>query len=202
MGIKHQFRTLLWKAGYDITRFNPASHPIARRQRFFETFQIDTVLDVGANIGQYGYELRHDLGYVNRIMSFEPLSAAFSILQRKAALDPAWQVFNHALGDVEATTEINIAGNSESSSLLPMLPAHLKSAPQSQYVGKELISVKTLDQILPTLCHDSRNIYLKLDTQGFEKHVLVGAAASLTRIDTVQMELSLVPLYNNQVHVQ
>lgn len=199
MGIKHQLRTLLWKSGYDITRFKPASHPIARRQRFLKIYQIDTVLDVGANTGQFAFELRHDMGYKNKILSFEPLSTAFSILQKNANGDDAWEVFNHALGDLELTTEINVAANSESSSLLPMLPSHLKSAPQSQYIGKEQISVKTLDQIFPALCQDARNIYLKLDTQGFEKNVLLGAASSLGRIDTVQMELSLVPLYNNQM---
>ena len=199
MGIKHQLRTLLWKMGYDITRFKPTSHPMARRKRFLDIYQIDTVLDVGANTGQFAFELRHDLGYKNRILSFEPLSTAFKLLQAQAAHDTAWQVFHHALGDVEETREINIAGNSESSSLLPMLASHLKSAPQSQYIGKESISVKTLDRVFPELCPDARNVYLKLDTQGFEKNVLLGAAASLARIDTVQMELSLVPLYSNQV---
>lgn len=199
MGIKHQLRTLLWKAGYDITRFKPTSHPIARRKRFFEIYKIDTVLDVGANTGQFAFELRNDLDYKNKILSFEPLSTAFKLLQAKAAQDTAWQVFHHALGDVEETREINIAGNSESSSLLPMLASHLKSAPQSQYIGKESISIKTLDGVFPRLCADARNVYLKLDTQGFEKNVLLGAAATLARIDTVQMELSLVPLYSNQV---
>ena len=199
MGIKHQIRTLFWKTGYDITRFKPTSHPIARRKRFLEIYKIDTVLDVGANTGQFAYELRHDLSYKNRILSFEPLSSAFKLLQQKAAQDVAWQVFHHALGDVEETTEINVAGNSESSSMLPMLQTHIKSAPQSQYIGKESISVKTLDNVFPTLCADARNVYLKLDTQGFEKNVLLGAAATLDKIDTVQMELSLVPLYSNQV---
>ncbi len=199
MGIKHQLRTLLWKTGYDITRFVPTSHPIARRRRFLENYHIDTVLDVGANTGQFASELRRDLGYNNRIISFEPLSSAFKLLQAHAAGDAAWQVCNHALGDTDESREINIAGNSESSSLLQMLPSHLQSAPQSQYVGKEVISIKTLDKIFPSLCASARHVYLKLDTQGFEKNVLIGAMQSLKRIDTVQMELSLVPLYSSQV---
>ena len=199
MGLKHKLRTWIWKAGYDVTRFVPTSHPIARRKRFFEVYEIDTVLDVGANTGQYGYELRHDLEYKKRIISFEPLSSAFGKLKKNAAGDPDWQVHNIALGDQEQTTEINVAGNSESSSLLPMLSSHLQSAPESQYIGKETIRVRTLDDVFPEVCPNPANVYLKLDTQGFEKNVLIGGTQALEHIDTVQMELSLVPLYTSQV---
>ena len=198
MGLKHQLRTLLWKTGYDVTRFQHTGHPIARRKRFFGIYGIDTVLDVGANTGQYAVGLRADLGYGGKILSFEPLSKAFKALESRARRDPAWQTFHHALGDQDETREINIAANSQSSSLLPMLPAHLKSAPQSEYIGKETIRVRTLDQVFPALCTQARNIYLKMDTQGFERNVLLGAKESLKRIDTVQMELSLVPLYSHQ----
>jgi len=199
MGLKHQLRTLLWKTGYDITRFQATGHPVARRRRFFEIYGIDTVLDVGANTGQFAFELRNDLGYAGDILSFEPLSTAYKTLEARARSDARWKTFHHALGDQDEQREINIAANSESSSLLPMLPAHLKSAPQSQYIGKETIHIKTLDQVFPALCPNARGVYLKMDTQGFEKNVLLGAKQSLERIDTVQMELSLVPLYSSQV---
>jgi FkbM family methyltransferase len=157
------------------------------------------VLDVGANTGQFASELRNDLGYAGTILSFEPLSTAYRMLEQRANGDPLWKTFHHALGDQDESREINVAANSESSSLLPMLASHLKSAPQSEYIGKETIRIKTLDQVFPALCPKARNVYLKMDTQGFEKHVLLGAKQSLVRIDTVQMELSLVPLYAEQV---
>ena len=39
---------------------------------------------------------------------------------------------------------------------------------------------------------------MKIDTQGFESKVLKGAEKSLAHINTVQMEMSLVPLYDGE----
>ena len=39
---------------------------------------------------------------------------------------------------------------------------------------------------------------MKIDTQGYESKVLKGAENSLPRISTVQMEMSLVPLYDGE----
>mgnify|MGYP002153768379 CR=1 FL=1 len=191
-------RKYLWKIGCDVIRFAPDAHPVARRKQLLVSLGIDTVLDVGANRGQFARHLRQDLGYAGRILSFEPLSTAFAVLSKRAQHDPNWEVFDFALGDVEGRREINVAGNSDSSSLLDMLPAHLDAAPESAYQGREIVEVKQLDPLFSTLCHDAARIYLKIDTQGFEERVLVGARQSLARIDTVQVEMSLVPLYRGQ----
>jgi FkbM family methyltransferase len=199
MRIKHELRRFLWKVGYDISEFSPTSHPIARRKQILEFYEIDTVLDIGANSGQFAQELRGDIGYTKRILSFEPLSAAFKLLKANAKADVAWEVFNFAIGDTEEEREINIAGNSLSSSLLNMLPSHLKSAPNSKYIGKELIEIKTLDSLFGDLCKAAKNIYMKIDTQGFESKVLNGAKESLAHIDVIQMEMSLIPLYDGEL---
>jgi len=162
-------------------------------------YKIDTVLDIGANSGQFAQQMRVDIGFTGRILSFEPLSTAFQSLQMNAQNDQAWEVFNYAIGDTEEKQEINIAGNSYSSSLLNMLPSHLKSAPDSKYIGKETIDIKTLDSVFENLCKTAKNVYLKIDTQGFESKVLKGAENSLAHIDTVQMEMSLIPLYDGEL---
>lgn len=199
MSIKNEVRKLLWNVGIDISRFEPTSHDVARRKQLIESYQIDTFLDIGANSGQSGVQLRKNLGYTGRILSFEPLSSAFALLQANAKDDPAWQIFNIALGDAQEKVQINIAQNSESSSLLDMLPSHLKSAPQSGLVGKEEITVKTLDSIFDDVCKGAKNIYMKVDTQGYEAKVLAGAKNSLPVIDTIQMEMSLIPLYEGEM---
>jgi len=53
-----------------------------------------------------------------------------------------------------------------------MLPSHLKSAPNSKYIGKEAIDIKTLDALFGDLCKTAKNVYMKIDTQGFESKVL------------------------------
>jgi FkbM family methyltransferase len=153
---------------------------------------------VGANTGQFAHRLRRDLGFEGRIWSFEPLSVPFRSLQSRSAEDPDWQAFNFALGDVEGFASINVAANSESSSLLEMLPSHVEAAPQSRFVDTEDVEIRTLDAIFDDLCRPGEGVYLKIDTQGFEGRVLQGADRSLPKIDTVQVEMSLTPLYGNE----
>lgn len=195
-GLKKLIHKIAREAGFDIIRYKPKTHPLARRKKILDTYNIDLLLDVGANIGQYGEEMR-EIGYAGRLVSFEPMSKAFGVLKEKAQYDSLWEVHNFGLGDREETASINIAGNSFSSSMLNMLPSHLKSAPASEYVDQETIQVKVLDDILPGLVTDAKHIYLKIDTQGFEENVLKGAENSLASIDTLQVEMSLVPLYEN-----
>ena len=199
MTLGHLARTFFWPLGIDVHKFQPSKSPVALRRQLFQTFQIDTVLDVGANVSQFAEELRKDIHYTGRICSFEPLSSAYSILEARARKDPRWQTFNFALGNAEEKKSIHIANNSQSSSLLAMLPAHVRSAPDSRYIAEETISVRKLDSIYPELCSQSRNVLLKIDTQGYESFVLEGAAHSLPLIHTLQLELSNVPLYDGQL---
>jgi FkbM family methyltransferase len=199
MGIQHAIRRFLWDLGLDVSWFTPTSNLIARRRQIFQSYNIDTVLDIGANAGQYAEQLRYDVRFAKRILSFEPLSTAFALLKANAQGDPAWEVYNYAIGDSEGMQELNVAGNSYSSSLLGMLPSHLKAAPESKFIGREAIEIKTVDSIFPLLCNNASGIYMKIDTQGFESRVLMGAERSLSRIDTIQMELSLIPLYDGEL---
>jgi hypothetical protein len=93
---------------------------------------------------------------------------------------------------------INVSENSVSSSILPMLNSHREAAPQSSYVMKENTPIFKLDSILPQKIEGFNSILLKIDTQGFEWKVLDGAINVLPQIKAVQMELSLIHLYEGQ----
>jgi FkbM family methyltransferase len=162
-----------------------------------EFYAIDTVLDIGANTGQFAQMLR-DIGYSNRILSFEPLSSAYEVLKNRAKTDSNWQAFNFGIGDKEDKLEINISKNSKSSSLLSMSAVHLEAEPTAKYIGKEWVEIQKIDTIFSDICEPSENIYMKLDTQGFEMRVLNGAKRSLSFIDTIQMEMSLVQLFEGE----
>lgn len=198
MGIGHTLRSLLRKTGYDIAKFSPSSHPVARMQQLLRAAEINLILDVGANAGQYAQHVRNNLEYKGQILSFEPLSSVFPLLQANAKNDPSWEAVQIALGETDSTAEINIASNSYSSSLLNMLPKHTQAAPQSRYKGKESIEVRQLDSVFEELCQTNGNIFMKLDTQGYEGQVLRGAHQSLNNISLVQLEMSLVPLYEGE----
>ena len=160
--------------------------------------RIDLVFDVGANFGQYATSLR-ECGYRGRIVSFEPLTSAFARLEANAKADPLWEVVNIGLGDRDERATINIAGNSQSSSLLEMLPAHLKSAPVSAYVGKEEITVSRLDSVFSKYHRRGDRTFLKLDAQGYERKILEGASLSLSDIQGIQLEMSIEPLYSDEM---
>jgi FkbM family methyltransferase len=194
----HKIRSTLRKFGFDIVKYHPSIHYLARRKKFLGEFNIDLVLDVGANVGQYAVQLRQELGYKGQLVSFEPMSVAYETLERRSSKDPLWQAYNFALGDSDNYVDINIAGNSYSSSLMDMLDSHVKAAPESAYISKENIRIQTLDAVFDGVCSSFKDVYLKIDTQGFERKVLAGATKSLSRIDTVQMEMSLIPLYENE----
>lgn len=95
--------------------------------------------------------------------------------------------------------QINVAGNSFSSSILPMESLHLDCAPESRYIGKESIEVKTLDSVFHEICRPDANVYLKVDTQGFEEKVLEGAKHSLPKIAAVQLEMSISRMYSGEL---
>jgi len=190
-------RRFLRRAGRDLVAYDYRAHPVARRMHLLETNEISLVLDVGANTGQYGRELR-ELGYRGRIVSFEPLRSAYLELERSAVGDPLWTTFNCGIGSTTGSAEINVASNVHSSSLLAMLPRHLSSAPESGYRAREEIIVRTLDSVLPEIHAEAENIFLKSDTQGYEAEVLKGAQETLLRVRGVQLELSLVPLYDGE----
>jgi hypothetical protein len=81
-----------------------------------------------------------------------------------------------------------------------MLEAHLASAPESEYVASETVALRRLDTIAaPYLTAAHNAIYLKIDVQGLEARVLEGAADILPRITGIQLELSLMPLYEGEL---
>jgi FkbM family methyltransferase len=193
---KEFIKRLFYRVGY--LPVNIKDLPQGKRAQLIESLNINRVLDVGANTGQFARELR-SFGYSGEIVSFEPLSEAFALLNQHAERDNRWQAVNCALGDSEGEVEINISANSYSSSILNIKTRHTNAAPDSVYVGKETVNVKMLDSLYTKYCRETDRVLLKLDTQGFEASVLAGAKETLGTLTAIQMELSLVPMYEKEV---
>lgn len=196
--IKKTIKAAARKVGYDVTRFHPESSDAAKLAVVLRHLGVDLVVDVGANEGQYGRTLREG-GYSGRIVSFEPLSSAYAVLEKVVASDPQWTLHPRcAIGDRAGEITIHIAGNNVSSSVLPMLDTHAQAAPESRYIGQEQVALCRLDDVAAAHLATARSAYLKIDTQGFEAAVLAGAPGVLRQVRAVQLELSLVPLYEGQ----
>lgn len=184
--------------GLQLNKLNVINNSSYQTVQALKANKIDVVFDVGANIGQFACELR-SYGYKGKIISFEPLPQAYETLCKQALKDSNWIVHQRcAVGAAAGQIEINVAGNSVSSSVLPMLDKHETSAPQSKYTHKEIVPLITLDEIFNLYCDKYHNIFLKIDTQGYEWAVLEGAKMAVSKSRGVLLELSLVPLYEGQ----
>lgn len=180
---------LLHRRGFGVTPY-----PVTRLLR---TAAPDVVLDVGANAGQFGQELRR-LGYRGRIVSFEPQPEAFRALTAAARTDGAWEVHNLALGAADGETALHVASNSYSTSLLAPAAALAAAAPQIAFERGAAVPVRRLDGLFGALCRPGERVFLKVDTQGYEQAVLEGAGDALGHIAAVQLELSFVPFYEGE----
>lgn len=189
------FRSL----GCDFYRISPYTSAARRLGLLAKRLESTLLFDIGANEGQFAVEA-FAAGYPGRIVSLEPASKPHSILCRRAAGLPRWQVARRsAVGGQVGTATLHIAGNSVSSSLLPMKAAHADAAPSSRYVADETVDVLTCDMLFEEFARrDDRGIILKVDVQGHEAAVLSGAARSLPRVAAVLVELSLTELYEGQ----
>lgn len=196
--MKKFVRELTRSFGVEITRYRPSNSAAAQLAKALEISGIDVVFDVGANEGQFAKGIR-EYGYTGKIVSFEPLTAARERLSLLAGRDPNWIVHDQsAIGDLDGEIEIHIAGNSVSSSVLPMLESHSSAAVGSAYVASERVPICRLDSIESRYLAPETSLFIKIDTQGFEWQVLDGANGTLKRANGVLCELSLVPLYDGQ----
>lgn len=198
LNLKTNIKKAIKSAGFTVQRLNPISSSILQLLKAINHFDVDMVLDVGANVGQFGSDLR-SFGYTGGIVSFEPLSSAYNTLKKTSSKDDLWQVHPRcAIGNCEGEIEINISGNSVSSSVLSMTNAHSSVCERSVYIGAERTRICTLDSVSEQYLKKTNNSILKIDTQGYEWQVLEGASETLKQMKGVICESSLLPLYEGQ----
>ena len=154
---------------------------------------------MGANRGQYYDFLRKAVGYTGAIVSFEPIAELAAALRRRAATDPKWEVHATALGPKDSEQTLNVmVDNNYSSFLSPSEMATARCADQNAIARTEMVSVRCLDGLAKqsSLARNANRAYLKLDTQGYDLDVLVGAKATLACVGALQTELSLLRIYD------
>jgi hypothetical protein len=103
-----------------------------------------------------------------------------------------------AIGETDGTVTVNRSAESDMSSILALDPAFLESSPSSAYVGQEEVPVRRLDTVFGDHVEADDRVFVKIDTQGYERQVLAGAAGMVDAIIGFQVEMSLVPLYDGE----
>lgn len=203
--IKNGLSKLFRRFGYVIRRPGDLEHWSFSEHLslLFQRLNIQCVLDVGANVGGYGNFLRNVIGYTGLILSFEPVDANLEALQELARSDRQWVVYDYALGSQNTTMEINVMKRNVFSSFLNPDNSVVPEFQDWNAVDhKERVEVRTLDSIMDTLKkkHRIQNIFLKMDTQGYDLEVVKGAEATLPQICALQTEVSLRRIYQNMPH--
>jgi FkbM family methyltransferase len=159
---------------------------------------IDCILDVGANVGQYHDFLRDKVLYGGPIVSFEPVGRNIDRLLDRARFDSAWHIEGYALGAMEGNLPINVMVSDQFSSFLePDNSRALDLGELNVPSHVEMVGVRTLDTVLPILRErlGFERPYLKLDTQGFDMEVLRGGSDSLSTVLALQTEASVIGIY-------
>ena len=202
MGIKSGFRSnpLARSAREFLTRIGSnVDSPFISIVRNLEDSNVSNVIDVGANVGQFGLDIRRH-GFKGQIVSYEPVNETFGLLTQTTRRHQPWKAIQLGVGAAESERTINISGNDGlSSSLLEMGSLHLENFPDSATVSRQNISISTIDNQLVVLGLRPQEIMLKLDVQGFEAEVLKGASQSISKIPLCYLEVSITPLYEGEV---
>lgn len=201
---RREVRRLFRRAGYDVASIAKQRDEAARLQRerwrWLETFGIGTLIDVGANTGQFAKQFRQ-VRPDSLIYSFEPLRDCFEELQRTMAGTPGFTAFNVALGETDGETEFFRSESSPSSSLLPMGELHKELFPFSSHTTVETVTVKRLDSYLQEILVRG-SVLVKIDVQGAETQVLKGGRQFLSSADAVLAEVGYLSLYDGQATIQ
>ena len=156
---------------------------------------LSTVIDIGANRGQFALAVRAISGA--KVISFEPLPDVAAIFQKVFSYDPAVKLHVAAVGERNEKTQIHLSAKNDSSSLLEIGEAQTNFFPGTQEVGTVEVQVGTLDDFL-TKEEIVKPAMLKLDVQGFELYALIGCRNLIGNFDYVYCECSFVELYKNQ----
>ncbi len=187
--------------GYDLVKKKKSLSIENHTINLIKQNKINLVLDVGANIGQFAKTLRES-GYRGEIHSFEPVLETYQLLKEAAQPDPKWYPHNFALGSKQGDSVINVTKASDFASILEPNSYGQERFKNNIVTSTQEITISTLDIFLTEHIADAhkKNIFLKMDTQGYDLEVFFGCKAFLNNIKCLLSELSFTPIYEGMPH--
>lgn len=178
--------------GFNVKRVRPNLEDA--RRLVLSSGKIETVIDGGANEGQWAQEVLNPRFSDYGVISFEPIEEVFQKLKRRASNNPNWKAYNCALGSENGKGFLNISSNGGQSSSLMDFDFHSKAYPAVSMVRREEISVRRLDELVG----NQKGFYLKLDVQGSEREALEGATSMLKNVLAIEIETAYMEMYSGQ----
>lgn len=165
--------------------FPQGIYPARDIKRFFPELTIESIFDIGANVGQSA--VQYAITYrAAQIESFEPLRKPYDELVRRTSKNPRIHCHNLAFGSTSGTAKMD-----------PMDYTYMSRISDD---GDETVMVTTAVEFCRENNIEHINIF-KVDTEGFDLEVLRGAEPLIreSRIDLVQVEAGMNP--ENEHHM-
>jgi FkbM family methyltransferase len=201
MLIKRVLKNVLRSCGFEIGRIATSDYVLrGRLSQLIEKLQINTVLDVGANNGQY-LHLLSKIGFNGDVLSFEPVPELYRKITTLFPKKKHWRQFPYACGSQDGTAVIRVAKSNDFSSIFKANAFCLKENPGALPIRSETVQVRRVDSFIQELYSDlpKRRILLKSDTQGYDCEVFSGASGILDSVKLLQVEIPVVPLYEEAI---
>lgn len=165
-------------------------------KQWLHDLNIATILDIGANAGQFALIINYLIPKA-KIYSFEPILECFEKLKKTMVHIDSFRCFN--LGIAEESGELLFEYNdfSASSSFLKMTSLAKQEFPKTKNTQQISVEVERLDFIAEDL-DIVEPVLVKIDTQGYEDRVLNGGELTIKRSKVIIIETSFVKLYEGQ----
>jgi len=194
--LKKVISKTLKKLNYEIKPLHNG-FSINNNLKWLKDYSFDTILDIGANEGQFALFI-HNIFQDANVLSFEPITDCYKKIVENNKNNSKIKPFNYALGYLDEEMEIYKNEFSPSSSLLKMNSIHIKNFPYTKNQTKEKIKIRRLDNIFKDF-EIGKNVLMKIDVQGYEINVLKGAINFINIFSPLLIiETSFVELYEKE----
>lgn len=195
--MKNIVKKLLWRMGFDLIR---AKHSPRVNLLGLRRYPIRSILDIGANIGQFARRMRAEFPDAD-LYCFEPLPQAFESLSAWARQQGGLvTTFNVAVGDAVGKIQMyHHINHSPSSSILRTTGAAERLYDFTKRQALVTVEQVTLDSVMDQLDQPLRQkILIKADVQGYEDRVIRGGEATFTQAFACILEVDVEELYQGQ----
>ena len=204
-------KDLAYRFGVEVRRAHPMPKsgrvpsfydPFHEQRRMLADVANPVIFDVGAHVGMTTLEYKN-LFPGATVYSFEPFHESFQKLRAATERVSGVHLVNKALGCTAGEQRFRVNQSTATNSLLATDPRARETwngMDVTDTVAETLVQVDTLDHFLEENGDIGRIDVLKLDAQGAEMDILLGAEKSIAegRIRILYSEIIVMPTYTGQ----